>query len=102
VFSLPHKDGLIQVRVNRSVIDFGVFQPAYKLSLLTGGLCLAGTMDTPYAQVDTFLQKYTPDRPGKGDQAAKIVKMDSSVQNHVKYGTIKREAVRHCSSPGSL
>lgn len=94
------KDGLDQMEIDLSVLDFGIFQPAHKLSLLTGGLRLACTMDTPFAQVDTFLHKYAHNRAIKCDQVPNIVKVDSGVQNHVNYGTIKREAIRHCSSPG--
>jgi len=49
------------------VIDFGIFQPAHKLPLLAGCLCHTCPMDPPFAQVDTFLQKYAHNRPGKSN-----------------------------------
>lgn len=61
------------------LLDLGAFQPAHKLSLLTGGLRPTGTMNPPFAKVDIFLHKYVYNRPGKCDQVTKIVKMDSGV-----------------------
>ena len=85
------KDGLDQIGIDLRRLDLGISQPTHKLPLLTGGIRPACTMDTPFAQVDTFLQKYTHYRPGKCDQAAHIVKADSGVQNHVNYQYLRQK-----------
>jgi hypothetical protein len=87
------KDSLDQIGINRGMVYSGIFQPASKLPLLTGGFRLTSAMNTPLAHVNAFLHKHAHNRPSKGDQATHIVKLDSGVQNHLNYGTIKSETV---------
>ena len=101
LFSTPICKGrLHQTPVDSRWDDLGIFQPAYKLPLLARRLCFPRTMYPPLAQVDTFLHEYAHYRPGKCDQATHVMKTNLAVSNHLDYGTIKSEAVRHRSSPG--